>query len=213
MSLIAWVVNAGCCALIMRSRMEGKKFVASTMAFVGSMQLLEAGMWMDQPCGDTNKKVTNISRWQVALQPLVFLVASYLFLPNFKAWMAIPFLACSYVTLPHLLTTEAGCGEPCKPSGRGLVWTYTLNDNPLSWPVFVASLAVPALALPSPLFSALIVGSFVVSLGVAYARCSPYDSDHLSPTSGSVWCLIGAFIPVALLLNERREFRRRDVKV
>jgi len=196
-SIGAAVLNAATCGYLFLRNEEGDRFLSVSLGYIGTMQWLEAAMWMDQSCGTLNRTATEIAKWQNSLQPLVFLACAYfLSRKGFKWWMCVPFVLVAYFTLPNLLTAETGCSLPCEGGkGEGLSWKYTATNGLAGWLLFAVSLSVPLLSLPGRRGVYFFTASMVVyaaAMLLAKERCDTKGNI----TAGSLWCLLGSAMPL-----------------
>lgn len=197
-SIGAFVASMGCSIYMWTRNLENDRFVAYAFGYAGTMQLLETLLWVDQNCGKLNRTVTEISRWQVALQPLVVLLVM-LFINKTQNPMplVLVFAAYCYLSLPGILTSKGGCSKACCADNAGLQWPWTKTGNNLTWVIFVLALAIPMLYLPSNglTYFSITVGLFILALVIAHMR----NKKEGDVTSGSLWCLFGALVPIAAI--------------
>ena len=81
-------------------------------------------------------------------------------------------------------------------------WPYTKTDSDFSnqvvWLIFAIALASPFLAMKKNNFAYfwLILATFMIGHLISLERCLQDELNHNNPTSGSWWCLLGAFAPL-----------------
>lgn len=210
-SIVALVVSIGTCVYLFRRGRPGDKQLSLTFGFIGLMQLLETLMWLDQKCGELNHCATHVARLQNALQPLVSLLMAFMFARGEAASAKLPLLLIfalyAYASLPCIMKAPIGCSQPCEGSKQGLSWTYTTGSSttPWTWWVFTLALVAPLYTLPQNrwTFIAVSVGIWLLSILVGKLRCG---ANGLG-AEGSLWCLMGAFVPLlAIFLNRREKY-------
>ena len=76
-SLIIFIFNVIICSFLYRRNNVNDRWVACIFGYVGSMQLLEYLMWIDQECSGLNQQATHVGFWLVISQPLVALATAY----------------------------------------------------------------------------------------------------------------------------------------
>lgn len=202
-SLAAAAVSLGCSSYLFVRNRPSDRYVALVFGYVGTMQILEALMHLDPNCGRLNRTATSIARWQNALQPLVSLAVAFgMYRTRVNSWILGAFAAYAYLSLPGILRAPATCSETCA-GGRGLAWEYTKPESVLTWPLFVLALGLPLLSLPhrGKTFLAITIGTYLLAIAISKMRCRP----EWGAASGSMWCLMGAFVPLAaIFINARR---------
>ncbi len=205
---IFMICSITCLYLFHRNRVNDR-WVTIVFFFIGTMQLIEYAMWLDQECKGCNQVATDIGFWQNIFQPIVsILVAIVITKGKLPFYFYIPLIVYLIYSVPQIVKAKHSnrCSKPCKGSSVGLSWEYTdtENDN-IVWLIFLAALAVPFLGMPENggLYAGLAVATYIVSLVISVNRCPGYDKQ---PTSGSWWCLIGFIVPLfALFANKTKK--------
>ena len=200
-SLVAFVVAIAACIRLGVRGYVNDRWIAVTLGYIATMQLLEFLMHLDQPCGDVNRAATQVAFWQNLLQPAVFIIAAIVFsgcrLPPI-AWISTAVYVI-FVVPSILRVKDAGeCTEPCPGQSTGLRFPYTdvEGNNMVVWTLFALAMALPFLAMQKDggLYAALILVTYAVAVGIGYVR----QCDD-TPATGSWWCLLGLVIPIFAL--------------
>ena len=211
-SLTAFIVSLSTCFFLYNRNNENDRWVALTFGYIGFMQILEVMMWMDQNCSGLNQKATNLAFWHNVLQPVVsFGVAYYMTngnIPNYIYLILSVYLLYSFPKI-YNAKKDNQCSVPCKGSNVGLSWPYTNTDihfvNQIVWLIFAIALAVPFLAMKRNklIYFGLVLITFMMGHLISINRCKNDELNSNNPTSGSWWCLIGAFAPlVSVYVNK-----------
>ena len=195
-SISAFVISIGCSIYLWNRNLQNDRYISLAFGYAGTMQLLEAFLWLDQQCGELNKFVTELARWQVALQPLVIMMITLeLLKPSNPLPLIVVFAVYAYLSLPWIVMTPGGCSKSCSLENSGLEWPWTESNNHLTWVIFLIAEIFPMLYLPKNgiTYSFLTALLFVVACIISNTR------SRTSVTSGSLWCLLGALMPVAAI--------------
>ena len=200
---IFMICSITCLYLYKRNRVNDR-WVAIVFFYIGSMQLIEFVMWLDQECKGANQIATDIGFWQNIFQPIVSIIVAFIITKGkMPVYFYIPLFAYLFYSLPQIVKAKHPdrCSKPCENSDMGLAWDYTNTENDnIVWLIFLAALAVPFLAMPENgvLYTGLAVATYIVSLFISKNRCPASDK---IPTSGSWWCLLGFVIPIIAILD------------
>ena len=201
-SMIAFLVSMGACIILMRRGHVNDRWIAVTLGYIGSMQLLEFFMHSDPDCGKTNRTATSIAFWQNLFQPAVFVLAAIVFSGCNLPWYAwVSTLAYGVYVVPTLINArkpDADCTTTCPDQNTGLRFPYTdvPGNNMILWTVFALAMALPfgAMQRDGGFYIGAILATYVAAVAIGAVR----QCDG-SPATGSWWCLAGAAIPLVAL--------------
>tara|TARA_B110000967_G_C18894613_1_gene569692 strand:- start:516 stop:1151 length:636 start_codon:yes stop_codon:yes gene_type:complete len=181
------------------------RWIAITVGYFGTMQLLEYLIWMDQECSGLNQKVTTIVFFQNILQPIVSLFVAY-YMTNGKIPIWIYGIILLYIiySVPKIWESKSPdqCSKPCKEGQLGLSWDYTLSDHyKIVWVIFALALGTPYLLMKKGyIYFSLLMGTFIMSIFIGEDRCGTSPAP-----SGSWWCLMATIIPfLAIFINSKK---------
>lgn len=204
-SLAAYVVATAACMRLWCRNHPNDRWIAATLGYIATMQLLEFLMHHDQSCGPLNQTATKVAFWQNLLQPAVFIVAALVFSGGRLPWYAwASTLAYLAYVVPAMLEARAALGpNPCTTtcpgddSGLRFPYTTTSHHHPLVvWTLFALAMALPfgAMERDGGLYVAAILVTYTIALVVGRVRqCG------VNPATGSWWCLFGLAIPLLAL--------------
>lgn len=211
-SLVAFFTSLATSVYLFQRNNQNDRWAALTFGYIGFMQILEVMMWIDQKCSGLNQKATSLAFWHNVLQPVVSLGVAYYFTKGkISSYLYLILAAYLLYSLPKIYNAkkENQCSLPCKGSTVGLSWPYTYTDNYLSnqivWIVFAIALASPFLAMKKDkyIYFSLVLITFMMGHFISTKRCPEDELNKSNPTSGSWWCLIGAFAPlVSVYINK-----------
>jgi len=192
------------CIFLYNRNYSNDRWVAIIIGYLGTMQLLEYLMWIDQECTGLNQIATNIGFVHNILQPILSFIVAYTMTPKMPYWSYLLLLLYLVYSLPKISNkkTDNQCSKPCSKENVGLSWEYTNTDNSLSvWMIFALALSAPFLTMNKNghIYFALLIGTYVLSCFIAQTRCT----GSVIPSNGSWWCLMTTVIPfLAIFINK-----------
>ena len=197
-SVGALVIGWAGCVMLYKTGSKLNERVALMLAYVISMQLIEALMWSDQKCTGLNQLASKIGFVQNVGQPLVIFLALAPFMAKSLDLPVKTLLAFYGLTLglfifsnhkdmlnPAYWCTKAGDG--------GLLWNWAGSQNRLIWTAFVGSLAASMFA------SKMSKSTSTATIGTLIASYFRYGN---SKAVGSWWCLYAVCLPYIQLLTQ-----------
>lgn len=200
-SLGSYAIVCALSAVLLRRNWQNDRWFALWLLFVGQVQILEAGMWLDQECGWLNQAANAALLAVIGFEPLVHILISLYYTPpelRSPHMKLVTFVAAGNVALFLGLAvpgTTDWCSRPCGADGH-LRWPWTDNImQPLPF-AFLLHICAP-FAFMRPL-----------SHGVAAAATTAIifaTSFFLwggATTFESMWCWLAIFgFAVPLLLS------------
>jgi hypothetical protein len=185
------------CILLYSSGSHINRNVALMFAYIISMQLVEALMWMDQKCDGLNQIASKIGFLQNIGQPIVIFIA---LLPFFYKNNILPkiMLGIYIITLLIFITKNIKSMKNdkfwCTKSGYGgLQWNWSRKQDVYVWITFIASFAA------SMFYSKL---SKFTSFAMFATLLASYLRYGTSKAVGSWWCLYAVCLPYVQLLTQ-----------
>ena len=199
-SMAVFIICTALCIYLYKRNNVNDRWIASLFLFVGTMQLLEFVMWMDQECNGANQLATDIAFWQNILQPIVAIIAAYVFTKGqIPIYIYIPTIVYLFFSIPIIMNTKQPdkCTKTCEGSNVGLAWEYTNTKHlNLVWLIFLIALVTPFFTMPENaiVYTAILIITYIISLFISKFRCA---NTNVVPTSGSWWCLLAFTTPLA----------------
>ena len=198
-SLIIFIFNVIICSFLYRRNNVNDRWVACIFGYVGSMQLLEYLMWIDQECSGLNQQATHVGFWLVISQPLVALATAYYMTGGrLEYWVYAVTLSYLLYSAPIIYKGKEPnqCSKPCPGSDIGLSWLWAPSTS-LVWIIFCLAISAPFLAMKrnGHIYFIGVIALFLLAGIIGSHRCN-------GPTavpSGSLWCLfafVGPFMGV-----------------
>jgi len=188
------------CYLLWRSGLAINKVFGLFMAYVISMQLLEAVMWSDQDCTGMNQLASKIALVQNVGQPIMAFILFYAFTP--KRWQMVSSVAVTIyiVTLLHYFwSNREAMTKPsywCTRSrGEGLVWNWVNDNTQWMWSVFVVSAFLILFLSRINKLTTIAMFSALMMSAAMYKDVKTY---------GSWWCFYAVSIPFLQLFLTRK---------
>jgi hypothetical protein len=200
-SLLTFFLGAGFSLLYAYSGGVSERILGLFLAFVSTMQLIEAALWSHQQCDRTHKLISVAGMVLNHLQPIVLgLLAAYFATPRSPTlfWgIMVTYTICSilysiqYLNEEALQCTTPQCGNP------HLVWNW--NILPYSDVMYLGFLgtmcAMAYLGFPSRTLGLWFSGAAIVSYGLSSVV---YDRKVM----GAMWCFFTAYVPVFLVAKK-----------
>jgi len=202
-SITAFVLCSLTCIYLYRRNRINDRWIAIAFLYLGSMQLLEYLMWIDQECSGLNQIATDLGFIHNILQPILSFSLAYLMINKIPKWSYIPLILYIIYSLPKIWAAKEKnqCSKPCSEDNIGLSWKYTnTDDSRIVWLLFAIALSVPFFLMKNKghIYFLLIMIIYFISHFIAKNRCS----GSIIPSNGSWWCLMAVFIPLsAIFIN------------
>lgn len=184
------------CIYLYRRNKPNDRWIAIIFGYLGSMQLLEYLMWVDQGCSGLNQISTDLGFIHNILQPIVSLLVAYLMINKLPKWVYVPILIYIIYSLPKIWVSKKKnqCSKPCSGENIGLSWEYTNTEQlTLVRLIFTIALCAPFLTMKKngTIYAGLIMGIYIVAFFISRNRCK----GAIIPSNGSWWCLMVTLIP------------------
>lgn len=196
-SLGALVIGWIGCILLFLSGSSINRNVSLMLAYVISMQLIEALMWMDQKCNGLNQIASKIGFLQNIGQPIVIFIALLPFLSKDKtipkSMLCIYILALIIFIIRNFTSMKNDKFWCTKAGNGGLQWNWSGKQDMFIWITFVASVAATMFYSKMSKFTSF---ATFATLLASYFR---YGS---SKAVGSWWCLYAICLPYIQLLTQ-----------
>jgi hypothetical protein len=200
-SLITFSLGFGFSLIYAFSGGVSERILGLFLAFVSTMQLVEAALWARQTCDTTHKLISITGMILNHLQPIVLgLLAAFLATPRYPGlfWgilivyaTLISLYSLQYIKDDALKCTTPQCGNP------HLVWNW--NNLPYSDAMYLGFLgtmcAMAILGFPSKSLGLLFSGAAIISYGLSHVV---YDRNVV----GAMWCFFTAYVPVFLVASK-----------
>lgn len=177
---------------------DGHKPHAIFYAWVVLMQLVEFFLWNNQPCNDTNKKVTKIGMFINHMEPIALWIGILLFsskiLPLEVNLLMFFFFLLSFIYSNKLFKKGLECTSPSDDSKPYLEWKWNRGEHKyIYYTVFIIALILLSLyGLDDGKFQAsLIGGSYILS----------YYLYGEKKAIGNMWCFMAAFAPWVTIIK------------
>ena len=200
-SVAAYFVATATCMHLWCRNNPNDRWIAVTLGYIATMQLLEFLMHHDKACGDLNRNATEVAFWQNLLQPAVFIVTALAITGGLPWYAWLSTIAYLLYVIPMMLRARKNlgpfpCTTTCPGQSTGLRFPYT--DVPgskeiLTWTLFALALALPFGAMPrnGGWYIAGVLGTYTLALILGRVRqCGD------TPATGSWWCLFGLIVPL-----------------
>ena len=204
-SISAFVFCSITCVYLYKRNRPNDRWIAIMFGYLGTMQLLEYFMWIDQECSGLNQIATDLGFIHNILQPVISLSVAYYFTSGkIPSYMYLIFILYLFTSLPEIIKVKKvnQCSKPCSEENIGLSWEYTNTKYPTYvWAIFCLALVVPFLSMKinSHIYSLFLIGIYIASHFIAKNRCQ----GSIIPSNGSWWCLMAVFGPlIALFINK-----------
>jgi len=206
-SMGAFILCLTSCAYLYKRNNINDRWVAILFVYLGSMQLLEYMMWMDQECKGLNQFATNLGFYHNILQPVISILVAYYYtngkLPIYIYGIYIIYLVSSFPFI-YKMKKKNQCSLPCKDSEIGLSWEYTNTQNQAYvWGVFCLAISLPLLMMKKDgyIYTGIIIGTYILSHFISKNRCS---NTNVSAPNGSWWCILASLVPLgAIFINSK----------
>ena len=203
-SISVFILCSVTCIYLYKRNKQNDRWIAIVYGYLGSMQLLEYLMWIDQECSGLNQIATDLGFIHNILQPFVSLLVAYFMINKLPKWVYVPLLIYIIYSLPKIYKSKTNnqCSKPCSDEKIGLSWQYTNTKNStIVWMIFTIALCVPFLTMKKNgyIYFLLLVGAYIVSHFIAKNRCQ----GAIIPSNGSWWCIMATLIPlIAIFINK-----------
>ena len=190
-SLVAWIIGLASGIFLLKRNEKNDLTLGLLILTYSSMQLWEAMMWYNQPCGKLNLTATKLA--YIALWSHVLAIGIGLYL---EQKLILPLVIGILVLVIGLILFPSTweCSTPGK-NGH-LAWGF----DPTFYMLVFSVAIILCLAYIRPLkFSLIVSFLFLSSFALSYLYGSPSNSQEKGIT-GSFWCWVCAAFSVLFVL-------------